>query len=460
MTRATKRVSDVLGGVYELEKELGRGGQGVVFAVKNGKLAVKVLFDRSPIRRTHLKQQLTQVRNVGFEIKTLPIARPLEMLNPPYLGYVMELLTDMVPIKQLINVPKKVNCLVEWYLEGGGLRRRLLLLARCAEALAQLHGKGLVYTDPSSNNILISSDVNNHAVIRLIDADNLHYVSSSSSINLYTPGFGAPELVTRKSGANTLTDAHAFAVIAFQTLSLVHPLMGDMVNEGEPELETQALEGKLPWIDDPEDNCNFTTQGLPRDIVLSPNLKELCQRCFGTGLKEPTKRPGTGEWRDKLYSAADFTIHCPECNSTYYANKKYCPWCNYPRPTYVQIRIQRWEPQQGCFREQKPLQVLALASSESLILTSRIVSGRTGVDSHNPNIELVLEGENIKVRSINGQGFWLTSEGTQKVEKEMQDKWVRFSVQSQTYGSWLLHFGVLNSPHRLATFTLVSGENV
>ncbi|MUG96349.1 serine/threonine protein kinase [Scytonema sp. UIC 10036] len=458
MTGAKKRVVDVLGHVYELEKELGRGGQGAVFAVKNGNLAVKVLFDRSPVRRTHLRKQLTQVRKL--DIEKLPIARPLEILNPPHLGYVMELLTDMVPISKLINAPKNVDCLVEWYLEGGGLRRRLLLLARCAETLAQLHGKGLVYTDPSPNNIFVSSDVNDHKIIRLIDADNLHYESSSSSINLYTPGHGAPELVTGKFGANTLTDAHAFAVIAFQTLSLVHPLMGNMVNEGEPELETQALEGKLPWIDEPEDNSNSTTQGFPRDIVLSPNLKELCQRCFGSGLREPTKRPGIGEWREKLYSAADFTIHCPECNSTYYANKKSCPWCNYPRPTYVQVRIQRWEPLQGCFREQKPLQGFALTSSESLILTSRVVSSRTGTDSHNPNIELVLEGENIKVRSLNGQCFWLTSEGTQRVEKEMQDRWIRFPVQSERYGSWLLHFGNLDSPHRLATFTLVSGENV
>jgi DNA-binding helix-hairpin-helix protein with protein kinase domain len=459
MTRATIRVSDVLGRVYELEKELGRGGQGTVFAVKNGNLAVKVLSNSSPVRCTHLRQQLTQVRML-FDIDKLPIARPLEMLNAPHLGYVMELLTDMVPIKKLIDAPKKVNCLVEWYVEGGGLRRRLLLLARCAEALAQLHGKGLVYTDPSPNNIFISCDVNNHEIIRLIDADNLHYESSSSSIDFYTPGFGAPELVTRKSGANTLTDAHAFAVIAFQTLSLVHPLMGDMVNEGEPELETQALEGKLPWIDDPENNCNSTTQGFPRDIVLSPNLKELCQRCFGPGLKEPTKRPGIGEWRDKLYLAAGFTIQCPECNSIYYANNKYCRWCNYPRPTYVQVRIQRWEPLQKSFNKEKILQFLALTSSESLILTSRTVSGRTGIDSHNPNIELVLEGENMKVRSLNGQCFWFTSEGTHKIEKEVTDKWVRFPAQSGKDGSWLLHFGNLDYSHRLASFTLILGKNV
>ena len=355
--------------------------------------------------------------------------------------------------------PKNTNCLVEWYLQGGGLRRRLLLLARCAESLAQLHGKGLVYSDPSPNNILISNDVSNNDIIRFIDADNLQYSSSSSSINVYTPEFGAPELVTGKSGVNTLTDAHAFAVIAFKALSLVHPLIGDMVNDGEPELETEALEGKLPWIDNAEDDKNSTTQGFPRDIVLSPYLIKLSEKCFGIGLNQPSKRPGVGQWAERLYSAADCTICCPECNSTYYINQKNCPWCDYPRPTFVRVAIQHWEMLQGRFKEQKPLQILALNSSEPLILTNRIISGRTGIDSHNPNIELVLEGEFIKVRSLNSQCFWLTSEGTQ-IEKEVRDKWVRFPAKTGRDGSWLLHFNHLDCSHRLAIFNLFSGENV
>ena len=455
MIRQGERVVDELGTVYELEKELGCGGQGAVFAVKGGRRAVKILLDRSPTCRDRLKLQLRTVRML-FDIRELAIATPLEMLQPPFLGYVMELLTGMVPISKLINVPRNTDCIVEWYLNGGGLRRRLLLLARCAETLSQLHGRGLVYTDPSPNNIFVSSDADANE-IRLIDADNLHY-ERSSSINCYTPGFGAPELVTRRSGADTLTDAYAFAVIAFQTLALVHPLMGDKVDQGEPELETLALQGELPWIDHPEDTCNSTSRGFPREIVLSPRLRELCHKCFGAGLREPIQRPGIAQWTEKLYSAADFTIYCPNCNSTYYANQECCSWCNHARPTYVQIRIQRWEPLHNFSRKQ-PLHLLTLESSEPLILTSRIVNGRTGINSHIHNIELVFANESIAVRSLNGQCFWLTSEGTQRVEREVRDRWVRFPAEPGNYGSWLLHFGNFDYPHRLATFNLIRGEN-
>lgn len=74
----------------------------------------------------------------------------------------------------------------------------------------------------------------------------------------YTPGYGASEFVCGHGAVNTLTDAHALAVLVFQTLSLVHPLLGDAVDEGEPELQKRALAGDeaFPWVDHPEDRCN------------------------------------------------------------------------------------------------------------------------------------------------------------------------------------------------------------
>jgi hypothetical protein len=136
-----KRVFDEHRNVYELERELGRGGQGAVFSVKGGRRAIKVLFDRSSSQRELLRRQLKHIQQMNLELRELAIARPLEMLQPPHLGYVMELVTGMMPLSRLIDIPRNVDSLAEWYLSGGGLRRRLLLLARCAEVLSQLHSK-------------------------------------------------------------------------------------------------------------------------------------------------------------------------------------------------------------------------------------------------------------------------------------------------------------------------------
>ncbi|AFZ42282.1 serine/threonine protein kinase [Halothece sp. PCC 7418] len=447
MDKPKKTVVDELGTAYELTKELGEGGQGKVFAVSGGRYAVKLLPKKSD--RETLRRKLQRVRLLPID--DLKMASPKAMLKPPRVGYVMEILTGMTPIQTLINIPVDP----ELYLAGGGLKRRLLLLAQCAEIFSRLHAKGLVYSDPSPGNIFISSDVDSYEV-RLIDADNLHYESDPAS-GVYTPSYGAPEVVKGKSGVNTLTDAYAFAVIVFQALTLIHPFIGDWVNEGEPELEDKAYQGEVPWIDDPHDTRNQTEAGIPREIVLSPGLRKLSQQCFGEGLNDPLQRPGISQWRDKLYSAAAFTVHCPECAMTYYPNKqRFCPWCDSPQPRFVEVRIIRWEPEKGCCEEKEHIfHRLVLEENYGLTLTTRVIKGRTGEAGTDPLVELVLAGEKIRVRSVEDKNYLLTCEayGIEKSASINSEKWRAFPIyKNEKYGRWRLHFDALNAPHRVALF--------
>ena len=255
-----KCLTDEHGTVYELDRKLGEGGQGKVYSVKNGRYAIKVLQQANQSQREGLRRQIRSVQRLTqLDLKGLNIARPIALLKEPRLGYVMELLTGMEPLSNLIPTPlqfsREIDNLGEWYLQGGGLGRRLKLLAKCAEIFSKLHAKGLVYGDPSPNNIFISSS-NNSEEVWLIDSDNLRSEDSAIASRLRTTPYAAPEIELGISGTNTLTDAHAFAVIAFQTLSFAHPLMGDLVENGDPEIINQAVQGKLPWVDDPKDDRN------------------------------------------------------------------------------------------------------------------------------------------------------------------------------------------------------------
>lgn len=448
---------------YSLLRQLGRGGQGAVYEVDGGRLAAKIVFDSSAGRRERLRNQLTQVKRLS--LADLEIARPIEMLREPVLGYVMELLTGMQPLKELGAVPKEESSPAAWYLAGGGLRRRLQILARSADALAALHGKGLVYTDPSPHNIFVSESPA-ATEVRFIDADNIHYASVAGVPAVYTPGYGAPELVRCTSGVNSLTDAHAFSVLAFQTLSLAHPLIGDAVNDGPPEREEEALGGRLPWIDHPTDATNRASFGIPRPYVLSRKLRNLAERAFGVGLQDAAKRPGVSEWAECLHGAADATLSCSSCKGAYYRTEDLCPWCGEPRPAFALATFHLWDPSvgrggalleepAGGRRRTVVAAVLGLTEGETLLVTQRLGNGIYGAAGARPVIELHLSGTRLSLRSVDGGRYRLSSPSGGRGE-EVTERMREIRIKPGEV-SWRLHFGSPDRLHRVVHFELRPG---
>ncbi|MBK6978910.1 MAG: hypothetical protein IPH28_18940 [Cytophagaceae bacterium] len=91
-----------------------------------------------------------------------------------------------------------------------------------------------------------------------------------------------------------MSDCYSFAVIAYEMLTLNHPLIGDYVSDGEPELEEQALVGKLPWVDSEDDTTNERTTGLPTFNVIPNRLLELFRKSFEVGLNNPIEKDNYG----------------------------------------------------------------------------------------------------------------------------------------------------------------------
>lgn len=449
MNTGVRQVTDLNGVRHILTRQLGRGGQGAVFEVKGGRLAAKIILDTSSTRRERLRNQLTAVKRL--QLADLEIARPLEMLREPALGYVMELLTGMVPLKVLAAPPK--TGVSAWYIATGGVRRRLALLARIADVLSALHGKGLVYSDPSLFNIFVSEDVS-ASEVRFIDSDNLHYASSAGAPQVFTPTFGAPELIRGKSGVNSLTDAHGFAVACFQTLSLVHPLIGDAIANDAPECEEDAFAGLLPWVDHPDNDSNRCTVGIPRSISLSPRLAEIAHRTFGEGLTDPLKRPGVSLWAERLHAAADATVKCSECTGTYYMTTTYCPWCETPRPAILTAEFRLVDPslENASQGRSKPLAILSIASGETRTITQRLAFGQSGREAQREVLVLSFDGSAVGLRALDGATYKLKSPSGNKTA----GVGARATQLAVKHGeaSWALHLGPQDRLHRVLTFTV------
>lgn len=447
-------VTDTSGSRYELGAVLGRGGQGAVLQVRGRPLAVKLSDAATATARRRVQEAIARVKRLP--LAGLHVARPLRALNAPHVGYVMELMTGMQPLSRLSRVPTEAaGDFVPWYLKTGGLRRRLRLLARAGEVLGGLHARGLSYGDTSPSNVFVSEDLD-ATETWLIDCDNV--TSGVSRRSVYTPGYAAPELF-RSRGSDSLTDAWSFATIAFQTLCVLHPFIGDEVHDGAPELEERAFRGELPWVDDP-DGTNEASRGLPREMVLTPDLADLAARCFCDSRVNRLQRPGVSSWSEKLHRAADQTLVCPACTGSYYLNSRSCPWCEEPRPGFALASVYLRDPALAdptrnpfhlvCREPGKPrpIQRLAIAESKSTALSHRILrgtpdgpplveltssrhrlsihglAGTEWVLRHRSGRELPLAGKTEHLDLSTGRSWWLLPASPSTLHRALSFEWI------------------------------------
>jgi len=324
---------------YEILEKLGEGSQGVTFLLKDKKHIVK-LFNKS-FDNNSTKSKINFLINLGLDKKVFAI--PLRQITQPKNGYISEFASGMIPLSSLKLGTHSAN-FAEWYLSSGGLLKRYNALIRLAALLRAIHSKGLVYCDLSPNNVYVSErpDADN---VFLIDLDNLRYKTSIVN-NIYTPFYGAPEVITNNAPNTTMSDCYSFAVLAYELLTLNHPMIGDYVTEGEPELEEQALTGEIPWVDHADDTANSRSTGFPSEKVMPKKLLNLFRKNFEAGLNNPLERPSMAEWFDMLNLALNELLRCgnPSCGLQYpYNNLKQCTFCGYEPKKVTRIQMRRWE---------------------------------------------------------------------------------------------------------------------
>lgn len=337
MTISKKYVTDVQGHRRLLiEPPLGEGEQGRVYALEGGQLAAKVLFSKDVMQGRQLASQVQFVQRLDLE--RLRIARPRLLLDEP-LGYVMERVQGKQALAKVLFPPTRHGDVRSFYVKTGGVARRYALLADLGRLLMGLHAQGLVYGDLSPNNIFVP-EVIGATEVHLIDADNIRLATMPGRA-LYTRRYGAPEMVRGESNANMLTDAHAFSVVAFEYLTLQHPLIGDRTSQGTVEDEDLALEGRVKWIGD-QAGENTSSHGVPLSAVLTPELHQLFAETFGPGLNDPYARPQMFDWVDALERAGRSVVTCPRCGLAGLIGQP--AWCTHPAPPVVRLRCSPHDP--------------------------------------------------------------------------------------------------------------------
>ena len=324
---------------YVVHEKLGEGSQGVTYLLEGNKHIVK-LFNGS-FDSTAAKSKINFLKYLGLDKRVFAV--PLKQITQPRNGYISEFASGMIPLSDL-KLNSQKGKLAEWYISSGGLLKRYNVLIRLSALLRTLHSKGLAYCDLSPNNVFISRQLEFNNVF-LIDLDNLRYKTSIID-NIYTPFYGAPEVISMNAPNTTMSDCFSFSILAYELLTLNHPLIGDYVSEGEPELEEEALSGKIPWVENSDDNINQRTTGFPSEKVIPLKLLNLFRRNFENGLNQPLERPTMAEWFDALNLALNELLKCShdQCGLHYpYNNSNVCTFCGNQPQQVTRIQMRRWE---------------------------------------------------------------------------------------------------------------------
>ena len=307
-----------------VERRIGGGGQGAVYAVRvpddgNRQLALKWYTGRSAV--AYQEEVLRSLIDRGPPTaKGSPDQRfvwPLDMARVPgssLFGYVMRLM----PPDYLALIDCVTNEVPTTF------RSRVTAGLQLADSFDNLHNDGLCYRDVSLGNVALMAD-NGH--IHILDNDNVGFNGTPSLSVAGTLGFMAPEVQRREAYPSTETDWHSLAVLLFYLLVRHHPLIGK-AETGFTELDTQAYQQLFAnhpvFIFDPDDRSNEPVPGAHDNALaiwplLPTSTRELFTQAFTVGLRDPAhSRVTDSAWRVEFARLLDSIYPCPECGAEHF----------------------------------------------------------------------------------------------------------------------------------------------
>ena len=259
-------------GPYQIVRQLGAGGMGVVWLAEDTRLQRKVALKTvkgADADTTEGRQRLMRE------------ARAAATLNHP----------NIATVHDVLDVDGQVMVVFE-YVEGDTLAARLqrgpMTVAEAvevawqlADALAAAHSQGVIHRDLKPSNVVLSPDgrakVLDFGIARLVPAGADMSASVPGTIGgglVGTPGYAAPEQYLSRN-VDGRADLYALGVMLFEMLAGRRPFPGsDAI-----QLATAVLRDDAPKL---------ASSGL----WVPPELAQLVERLLE---REPSRRPASGE---------------------------------------------------------------------------------------------------------------------------------------------------------------------
>jgi serine/threonine protein kinase len=242
---------------YRIERKLGQGGLGVVYAAHDEKLnrrvAIKVLRQRAdaPVRR-----------------RVLDEARHTAALGDPAVVTVFSVLDDTDPPAIVMEFVEGFP--IDRFAAQLNFEQKARLLREVARGLSVAHARGLVHRDLKPDNVIVGPDLRP----RILDfglALSLEEASRQGRGFEGTPLYASPEQALGKS-LGPASDVFSFGSLMFKVLTGKAPFAGDSISQ-----VLEAIASTAPPF------LREVAVGVPED------LQAICLACLAWN---PADRPG------------------------------------------------------------------------------------------------------------------------------------------------------------------------
>jgi len=311
------RVILTIGSSAKIIKELGRGGQGIVYLVELAGKQMALKWYITPPEDNFYKN----LKN-NIEEKAPSDA----FLWPEYLtikeegsyGYIMPLRPEgYYEFGNYLLAKKKFN----------SFEAVCNAAMKICEGFSKLHLKGLSYQDLNDGNFFIEP---NSGDVLICDNDNVMPQGEKSGI-MGKARYMAPEIVMGNT-PDKYSDRYSLAVILFLLFYGNHPLEGAKVL-GCPCMteknEKRFYGSEALFIYDENDKSNLPVRGVHNNVlkrwgILPTILKQQFQTEFSQDhLHNPKSRLIEVQWQKIIQQLRDSILICPHChNETFVSNVK------------------------------------------------------------------------------------------------------------------------------------------
>lgn len=333
LTLARTRTSICLG------QELGRGGEGAVFAIDGQQDRVAKIYSVPPDARKI--QKLTAMTEVASPSLLRIAAWPVDLLtdiNGLVRGFVMPRVIARRDIHELYSPKSRSEAFPET-----DFRFLVHVGANIARAFAVVHAQGHVLGDVNHGNLLVGPD----GTVMLIDCDSFQIGTGAHvfTCDVGVPLFTAPELHGRALRGLLRTANHdqfGLAVLLFHLLFMGrHPFAGRFSGQGDMPIEKAVTEYRFAYGPDRGANSMERPPGTIALETMGTTISDLFVRTFERS-GSYGGRPGAEKWVDALEKLESSLRVCSTASWHHYPGELGdCPWCVIESQTGIRLFGQR-----------------------------------------------------------------------------------------------------------------------